>query len=227
MASLTFVAPGNRAAVIGFLHATTMADIQLDPAASTMIRDAQLAALLRSAASGNARAFEEFYTGTVHYALAVVRRIVGASHAQDVLADCYFQIWRESSRFDAERGSAVTWLLTIARSRALDRLRQEALRHGGMSGAPAHNPDDTRPHEDPGPDALLESVERKSRLHAALVALSPHERWVLGLAYFKEHTQSEIAELTGFPLGTVKSLMTRAQQKLRVALDAASFRQLT
>ncbi len=226
MAELTSFAPGNRAYVLAFVHAITMPEIDLDPAAATIIRDAQLAALLLSAAAGNARAFEEFYTGTVRYAFAVVRRIIGESHTQDVLADCYFQVWRESSRFEAERGSAITWLLTIARSRALDRLRQEALRHGGLSGAPLHNPDETRPHDSPGPDALLESVQSETRLHAAIVLLSPHERWVLGLAYFKEHTQSEIAQLTGFPLGTVKSLMNRAQQKLRVALDTASFRHL-
>ncbi len=204
-----------------------MPEIDLDPAASTMIRDAQLAALLQSSASGNARSFEDFYAATVHYAFAVVRRIIGESHAQDVLADCYLQVWKESSRFDPARASAVTWLLTIARSRALDKLRHEALRHAGLSGAPAHNPDETRPHEGPGPDSLLEAVQIKSRLHAALLGLSPHERWVLGLAYFKEHTQSEIATLTGFPLGTVKSLMSRAQQKLRLALETASLRQLS
>lgn len=176
-----------------------------------------LAALLEAAAAGNARAFESFYMATSRTALAFVRRVAGDALAEDVLADAFFQAWRDAGRFDGTRGSALAWLLTIARSRALDRLRQESLRHGGLAGAPDYDADGDEAADASPPD-LLEAVHSSSRLHAALRDLSANERWVLGLAYFREHTQAEIAALTGMPLGTVKSHMVRAQARLREAL---------
>jgi RNA polymerase sigma-70 factor (ECF subfamily) len=183
-------------------------------------RDRQLAALLQSAAGGNARAFDAFYTATVRHAMALARRIAGDALAEDVLADAYFQAWRDAARFDAGRGSAMTWLLTLTRTRALDRLRQEALRHPRGSGIAAEDGEGP-PSDAPGPPDLLESVEACSRLHALLAGLSANERWVLGLAYFRDHSQSEIAEMTGMPLGTVKSLINRAQHKLREGFELA------
>ncbi|MDB5870901.1 MAG: polymerase sigma factor [Ramlibacter sp.] len=197
----------------------SMQEPVLDPPGAAEVRDRQWAALLAAAAGGDARAFESFYSGTVRYAMAVVRRVAGGTHAEDILADCYFQAWRNAAQFDAQRGSALGWLLSMARSRALDRMRQEMVRHGGLAGAPAFDADNTEATPDPGPDALLESLQSSSRLHGALAQLSANERWVLGLAFFRDHTQSEIAALTGLPLGTVKSLINRAQHKLRETLQ--------
>jgi len=191
----------------------------VDPVSPHAARDEKLVALLRAAAGGDAHAFESFYNSTARVAMAVVRRIAGDAYAEDVLADCYFQAWRNAAQFDAQRGSAMAWLLTMARSRALDRLRQESVRHGGLSGAPPGAADGEDPGTLPGPDQLLESVEASTRLHAALAGLSANERWVLGLAYFRDHTHGEIATLTRMPLGTVKSLINRAQRKLRETLQ--------
>ena len=192
---------------------------QVAAKAAEAARDAQLAALLGSAATGDAKAFETFYDLTIGYATGVVRRIVGDNHCDDVLSDAYFQAWREARRFDPQRGSALTWLLTLARSRALDRLRAESLRHGGLSGAPEADEEALGADDVPGPEALLASTQASHRLHAALAGLSPNERWVLGLAYFRDMSQSEIAAVTALPLGTVKSLVHRAQQKLRAVLQ--------
>jgi RNA polymerase sigma-70 factor, ECF subfamily len=181
-------------------------------------REPQLAALLAAAASGDARAFEQFYDATVRHAMAVVRRVAGSAYAEDVLSECYFQAWRNAARFDPARGSALAWLLTMARSRALDRMRQESLRHGGATGAPEFDADAEQAAHDVSPDALLESTQANTRVHAALAQLSANERWVLGLAFFRDCTQTEIATLTGMPLGTVKSLITRAQHKMRETL---------
>jgi RNA polymerase sigma-70 factor, ECF subfamily len=181
-------------------------------------REPQLTALLVAAATGDARAFEQFYDATVRRAMAVVRRVAGSAYAEDVLSDCYFQAWRNAAQFDPARGSALAWLLTMARSRALDRMRQETLRHGGAIGAPEFDADSEQTAHDAGPDALLETTQANTRVHAALAQLSANERWVLGLAFFRDCTQSEIATLTGMPLGTVKSLITRAQHKLRETL---------
>ncbi|HSV53421.1 MAG TPA: RNA polymerase sigma factor [Burkholderiaceae bacterium] len=181
---------------------------------------AELAALLGASAAGDARAFENFYHRTVRHASAVVRRIVGDNHLEDVLSDAYFQAWREAARFNAQRGSARGWLLAIARSRALDRLRQECVRHGGLRGAPDPGEREDEDQRQPGPDDLLASTEACSQLHAAVARLSVNERWVLGLAYFRDLNHTEIAALTELPLGTVKSLISRSQHKLRDALCA-------
>ena len=200
-----------------------MQELPPDPLVPQAVRDEHLAALLQASAAGDAHAFELFYNATMRSAMAVVRRIAGDAHAEDVLSDCYFQAWRNAAQFDALRGGALTWLLTMARSRALDRLRKEALRHGGLSGAPAFDADSLEASMDAGPEQLLVSVQDRTRLHAALALLSSRERWVLGLAYFRDCTQTEIATLTGMPLGTVKSLTVRAQHKLRDTLSAGPY----
>jgi RNA polymerase sigma-70 factor (ECF subfamily) len=177
-------------------------------------RNDALAALLRCAAAGDARAFEGFYDATVGYAHALLRRMLRPADVQDVLADTFFQAWREAARFDAGRGGAVTWLLTLARSRALDLLRHQRASPEVEAG------DDpveaTAPT--PGPDDLLASMQTDTRLRGALAGLSSNERWVLGLAYYRDLSHREISAETGLPLGTVKSLILRAQGKLREQL---------
>jgi RNA polymerase sigma-70 factor, ECF subfamily len=174
-------------------------------------RDAELAALLRAAGRGNAEAFETFYDRTVGYASAFARRLVKPDDLDDVLSDAYFQAWREAARFDAVRGSAVTWLLMLVRSRALDLLRQR--RHSASEVADSELAE--RASDLPGPDDVLALARDGSRLHAALATLSTNERWVLGLAYFRELTHQQIADCTGLPLGSVKSLIQRSQVRLR------------
>ena len=178
-------------------------------------RDAMLAGLLAEAAAGNTTAFESFYDATVGYARALARRMVKASDLDDLLADAFFQAWREAARFDPERGSAVTWLLTLVRSRALDLLRRQRATHEVEADT------DSQPEtasDLPGPDELLGGTQAGTRLHAALALLSSNERWVLGLAYYSDLSHREICEQTGLPLGTVKSLILRAQNKLRAQL---------
>jgi RNA polymerase sigma-70 factor, ECF subfamily len=193
-------------------------NVSRDDTVRDQASDRELAALVSATAKGDAHAFESFYERTIHYANAVARRIVGSNYLEDVLSESYLQAWRDASRFDAERGNAVSWIVTIARSRALDRLRQENVRHAGMSGAP--DVDDTEIEDEgtPGPDTLLENVQAASELHVAIGKLSANERWCIALSYYRDHSHSEIAALTGLPLGTVKSLINRAQQKLRELL---------
>ncbi len=200
---------------------TTAVPVQPDEENIHAVRDQEFAASLSQAAKGDAQAFERFYLGTVNYAYAVARRVAGNNHSDDVLSDAYFQAWRDASRFDGTRGNALSWLLVIVRTRALDRLRAENLRHCGFDGAPDVDASTIEDIEVPGPETLLESVQAATELHKAIVKLSMNERWVLGLAYFRDHSQSEISAMTGLPLGTVKSLLTRSQQKLRDVLAPA------
>jgi RNA polymerase sigma-70 factor (ECF subfamily) len=184
-------------------------DVPVDAARAA--RDHRLAALVAAAGAGDAAAFEAFYDATCAYAEALARRMLRGPDVEDLLAEAYFEAWRGATRFDATRGSAVTWLLTIVRSRALDALRRAAT-HPSAAGAEVD--------EDPADDGhdpadRLWQAESGTRLHAALAGLSAAERWVLGLAYFRELSHADIARTTGMPLGTVKSLILRAQAKLR------------
>ena len=178
------------------------------------LRDTALAAHLSAAAAGSVKAFEAFYDTMVGHAQALARRMVRPPDVADVLSDAFFQAWRDASHFDPTRGSAATWLLTIVHSRALDLLRrQRATREVDHTEEPADIAANT-----PGPEELLAEAQIGSRLHAALAGLSANERWVLGLAYYRDLSHSEICEATGLPLGTVKSAIRRAQAKLREQL---------
>lgn len=212
-----------------------------DDAQARLARDARLAAYLAAAAAGDTRAFEGFYDATFAFARTVARRMLrDAASIEDLLADCYFEAWRTAARFDPSRGSPVTWLLTLVRSRGIDALRAEAARPDrvvqggpaseGGAGTPssARAATDTRlsdRHDDSDdradgadPADRLWRRQAGARLQAALALLDPAERWVIGLAYLRELSQAEIARCTDMPLGTVKSHALRAQQKLRSLL---------
>jgi len=180
-------------------------------------RDVELASLLKAAATGDAAAFERFYDQTNAYAQALARRMLGAIDVDDVVADAYFQTWRDARQFDDSRGSPVTWLLTIVRSRALDLLRH--LKASPECPCDDDVADQAEATASFAPPDLLSGIEAASRLHAALATLSAQERWVLALAYYRELTHREVCAQTGLPLGTVKSLILRAQAKLRSILQ--------
>ena len=180
-------------------------------------RDARLAALITAAASDDCTAFEAFYDATFAYAQTLARRMLRGADVEDLLADAYFEAWRSAARFDVARGSAVTWLLTIVRSRALDLLRRQTA-HPSVAHSDDAAGELASPDADPADQLWRQQTD--ARLHAALRTLNAAERWVLGLAYFRDMTHSEIAHTTSMPLGTVKSLILRSQARLRTALCA-------
>jgi RNA polymerase sigma-70 factor (ECF subfamily) len=193
-------------------HPARPADAALD--LQRRERDARLAQLIARSAGGDALAFEAFYDACVVHARTLARRILRDVDLDDVLSDAFFQAWREAARFDVARGSAMSWLLTIVRTRALDCLRQRLLRPGiGDDETPDAATDA------PGPLDLVAQAQDGSRLRGALAELSGQERWLLSLAYYRDLTQAQIASATRLPLGTVKSCLLRAQHKLRAVLD--------
>jgi RNA polymerase sigma-70 factor (ECF subfamily) len=194
--------------------AASTAEPAVDP--QRRARDERLAALLQRSAAGDAQAFEAFYDASIVHARTLARRILRDAELDDVLADAFFQAWRDAARFDAARGSAMAWLLTIVRTRALDLLRQRQVR--GQTGATADGEPADVPSDEPGPPDLLAQAQAGTRLHAALAKLSQQERWLLALAYYREQTHVQIAAATALPLGTVKSVLLRAQHKLRALL---------
>jgi RNA polymerase sigma-70 factor, ECF subfamily len=188
----------------------------------------QLESRRASAAQGNGSAFEAFYDASFSQARATARRLLRGADIEDLLSEAYFEAWRNAARFDPSRGSALAWLLTIVRSRALDLLRRNAS-HPSVGGSQDRSQDSNDDAAGGGYEGSTELAadpaeqlwrhQAGSRLHGALADLSAPERWVLGLAYFQDMSHGQIAERTGMPLGTVKSHALRAHQKLRVALS--------
>ena len=139
--------------------------------------------------------------------------------AEEVLADTYWQVWRQAPRFDAQRGAAITWLLAIARSRAIDALRRnQCFQHEPLDDAAQA---ECRDEALPPPQDLLDAARGNERLHAALEQLGALPRQLIALAFFRGMTHDEIAARAALPLGTVKSLIRRSLQQLRRRLEPA------
>lgn len=179
--------------------------------------DGSEARLVARMADRDEQALADFHDRWCARVEAVVLRMVrDADDAADVVEEVFWQCWRQASRFDAARGNVERWVLTIARSRALDRLRARRRSREDVVG------DDDMPVEgvatdaDPASDA--EHADRRTRVASALATLPPEQRVTLELAYFGGYSQSEIAARTGQPLGTIKTRMRLALQKLRSLL---------
>jgi RNA polymerase sigma-70 factor, ECF subfamily len=181
------------------------------------------AELVRRMRSRDERALGAFYDRWFPVVHGVVSRMLESpDDVEDVVEEAFWQAWRQAERFDVERGSVQTWLLTIARSRALDRLRarrrlrEEPLVDSSDAEADTSAPTSAAP-SDPLADA--EHAERSQIVRAALADLPSEQREALELGYFGGLSQSEIAEQTGLPLGTIKTRMRLALQKLRERLS--------
>ncbi len=147
----------------------------------------------------------------------LVRILNNREEAEDILQDVFIQVWRRAKDFDELRGKPFTWLVTLARSRAIDRLRQLGARQRLTAGA-------TLEQElvDNVSDALTDTVqaEQKGIVQSALAQLPAEQRQTLLLAYFEGLTQSEIAVRLNAPLGTIKTRMRSGMVKLRALLGS-------
>jgi len=163
-------------------------------------------ALLRRLAAGDHAALGEFYDLYAGLANGLALRILrDTSEAEDVVQEVFVQVWRQAARFDPNRGSPEAWLCTMARSRALDRLRRRTSRR--------EEPGDASP-----PSTEAPKTEEALAVRKALEGLSGDQRRALELAYYEGLTQSEIAARLGEPLGTIKTRIRTAMIRLREVL---------
>lgn len=170
--------------------------------------------LLHAVARGDEDALARLYDQYRVILFSVLLRILKSrEEAEDVLQEVFLQVWRRARDFDQARGKPFTWLVTLARSRAIDRIRQLGARQR-LADSAAQIPSDAVS------DAVAETLHSEQReiVQRALATLPEEQRHTLNLAYFDGLTQSEIAEQLGTPLGTVKTRMRSGMIKLRELL---------
>lgn len=175
--------------------------------------DVELVARLVDGDESALGALYDRYSGLL---MALLQRILGASgEAEEVLQETLLQVWKQAKRYDPSRSSVSNWLTLIARSRAIDRLRSRKVKERTASRAFAENP---RVDASPEGARNVFHAERRERLRGALAEIPAEQRQVIELAFFHGMTQSEIAEKTATPLGTVKTRTLLAMKKLREQL---------
>jgi RNA polymerase sigma-70 factor (ECF subfamily) len=186
--------------------------------------DAQhLTQLLAATANGDERAFAELYRHTsAHLHAVLLRMLKRRDWAEEALQDCFLKIWQKAETYERERGAPLTWLMSVARYRALDLLR--------IKRPEVEMPDAESEHElppmtmaDASQDlhARAEEAEGISRMRDCLRDLAEAQRVSVLLTYYEGYTHRELARRMSAPLGTVKSWVRRGLSRLRECLDAA------
>ncbi|MCC6587451.1 MAG: sigma-70 family RNA polymerase sigma factor [Bryobacterales bacterium] len=175
-------------------------------------RDQLWFGFLTKAAEGDRDAFAALYDATSSLVYSLVLRILNnPADAEEVTLDVYIQAWRDAKRFDSSRGGVGAWLVTIARSRALDRIRAHESRQK-REALPLVCEIQSNV---PSPEDLSAMSQDRRAVSAAMAALSAEQREVIELAYFRGMSQSEMAEHLKLPLGTVKTRVRLAMIRLR------------
>lgn len=173
--------------------------------------------LLGRISSGDQKALKALYSQVSDRAMAIALRVVkDRSEAEDVVQEAFVEVWKRAKQFDASRGGATAWVITIARNRAIDRVRAKGSSARTIQGA-ASEP--TAPPA-PAPLELAEQRRDRERVLDALGRLPAEQRRAVELAYFDGLTQSEIASETKEALGTVKTRIRLAMAKLADMLGA-------
>jgi RNA polymerase sigma-70 factor (ECF subfamily) len=164
-------------------------------------------------AQGDQEALAALYDDTSSLLFSLALRILRRREdAEEAVLDAYSRAWRLAARFDPARASVLTWLVMIARSVSIDRLRATAARESRSE--PLDGPQDP---PDPGEAPEMEAVfsQQRDRVRAALNRLPVEQREAIELAFFEGLSHSELAERTGLPLGTVKTRVRLGLGRLR------------
>lgn len=172
-----------------------------------------LAALLARSSDGDQLAFARFYDATISSAYGLALRVTNSPMlAEDVTQEAYLEAWRGAGRYDQDRGAASSWLLTIVRRRAVDRIRSVT---ASRRRDAAYDLREGRADEsDTTSSQVLASVDAQ-RVRAALADLTPRQRQVIGLAFYGGLTYREIAAKLGIPTATIKSRARAGLIRLR------------
>ena len=176
--------------------------------------------LCQAALTGNTIAFGAAYDRYAPVLYGLLLRILrDAGDAQEILQETFLAAWNDARKFDSGRGSELAWLISMARSRGIDRLRARE-RRGQREEQAGREISMLRPNVDPAGNDPAEFRETRQAVRIALRELPEAQRSALELAYFDGLSQSEIAARLGEPLGTIKTRTNLAMKKLRERLGA-------
>lgn len=199
------------------------------------LSDADLVRLLVDGDQSALAALYDRFSAAIYR--AALLRLGDRQQAEEVLQDTYLALWNRAELFDPDQGSLISWLATIARNRATDRLRSLGRRPSALplSGVldnndPERGSADTALHRaqpvtgvtaEVNPEQVLDEAWLRSEVERALAEIPVQERQVIQLAYYEELTQTEIADRLDWPLGTVKTRTRRALRHMRHTLSEA------
>jgi RNA polymerase sigma-70 factor (ECF subfamily) len=175
-----------------------------------------LTPLMTRIAAGEREALRQLYDATSAKLFGVCLRILSdREESEDVLQDVYVTIWRRADRFDGARASVMTWVSTIARNRAIDRLRAR----GPMAYAEQVDDMEIADGQDSA-ETLLSAADDRNRLHGCMSELDDRTQKVIRTAFFEGVTYEALAKSMDAPLGTVKSWIRRGLAKLKGCLQS-------
>ena len=178
-----------------------------------------LAELVDRTARGEVAAFGDFYDATSHRVFGLTLKILeDRGAAEEATLEAYTYLWRNAFRYDPRRGSVMQWVLTVARSRALDQLRSRMRRKAREYPLEAVA---TVPDPAPGPEDLSSKGEQCVRVRQALALLPREQREAIETAYWAGLSHIQVADALGQPLGTIKSRIRRGLASLRRQLAEA------
>jgi RNA polymerase sigma-70 factor (ECF subfamily) len=175
--------------------------------------------LLARVAKGNQEAFEQLYEQSSALLYALVMRIVGnQDEAAELLQEVYLEAWRKASNYDVARGTPMAWLVTLARSRALDRIRALGSRGKGVTASLDDTPAAGLVATNSDALEMRAATERQALVGTAIKSLPLVQRQAIELAFYDGLTHMEIAERLQTPLGTIKTRIRLGMEKLRDSL---------
>lgn len=175
-----------------------------------------LTPLMTRIAAGEREALRQLYDATSAKLFGVCLRILSdREESEDVLQDVYVTIWRRADRFDGARASVMTWVSTIARNRAIDRLRAR----GPLAYAEQVDDLEIADGSDSA-ETLLSAADDRNRLHGCMSELDDRTQSVIRTAFFEGVTYETLAKRMDAPLGTVKSWIRRGLAKLKGCLQS-------
>lgn len=179
---------------------------------------AALAAALRRCAAGDEQAFAEVYDATSARAFGLAVRVLrDRAQAEEAVQEAYLQVWRQSARFDPDRGSAVSWILMIVHGTAVSQVRSSQSR-ANREEVYERESDPLRTERDDPTGAAAQASMDAERVREALSQLTDVQRRALEMAYFDGRTHVEVAGEIGIPLGTAKTRIRDGLLRLRDVL---------
>jgi RNA polymerase sigma-70 factor, ECF subfamily len=196
------------------------AHARMDPS-SGHISTAIDPSLLVLVANGDRRAFGRLYDQSCSLLYTLALRILGdKDEAADLLQEVYTEVWCKSARYDVRRGSPIAWLVTLTRSRAIDRLRSRTAKGHGLTDPIESTAATTVRDRDPTPFDRHADLEVRTLVAQALSELPKAQKEALELAYYEGLSHTEIATRLNQPVGTIKTRIKLGMSKLKISLRA-------